>query len=283
MEFKDKLKKLRLEKGITQEELANLIFVSRSAIAKWENGYGMPSDDSINLLSEIFQVDKNELLINRDLEENVVNKRKTISNQKKIIISLSSISFLLTIAIIVLIIIFNSKTKVYKVEQPLGMLNNVVCSQEKECRYFVKKKDGYIESDQFGTNTNGQSVFLSFLPLSENEIKSLTIQNKSQKYSFYANNMVVDENGTVYDVYYAYIDKNYNYVKKGTSLSSDTYYSKGWYTEWDQYYYPAKKVDNSFSIPDNEYMKIIYIKCLIWCYIDGNLLKLNFSYNFLVE
>ncbi len=282
MEFKDKLKKLRLEKGITQEELANLIFVSRSAIAKWENGYGMPNDDSINLLSEIFAVDKNELLINRDLEENVVNKRKTISGQKKIIISLSSISFLLTIAIIVLIIIFNSKTKVYKVEQPLGMLNNVVCSQEKQCRYFVKDKDGYFESDQFGTNTNGQSVFLSFFPLSGNEIKSLTIQNKSQKYSFYANNMFVGESGTVFDVYYAYIDSNYNYVKKETSLSSYTY-SKYWYTEWDQYYYPAKKVYNSFSIPDNEYMKIIYIKCLVWCYIDGNPLKLNFSYNFLVE
>ena len=51
MEFKDKLKRLRAERGISQQALANAIFVSRSAVAKWENGLGLPSADSCEALS----------------------------------------------------------------------------------------------------------------------------------------------------------------------------------------------------------------------------------------
>ena len=43
--FSKKLKELRNEKGLTQEELGKIIFVSRSAIAKWEQGKGMPCKD----------------------------------------------------------------------------------------------------------------------------------------------------------------------------------------------------------------------------------------------
>ena len=47
MEFKDRLKKLRKEKAISQQELANAIYVSRSAVAKWENGLGLPNPESM--------------------------------------------------------------------------------------------------------------------------------------------------------------------------------------------------------------------------------------------
>lgn len=56
MEFKDKLKKLRTEKGMTQAQLAEAIFVSRSTVAKWENGLGLPSMESMALLTEYFGV-----------------------------------------------------------------------------------------------------------------------------------------------------------------------------------------------------------------------------------
>ena len=51
--FKEKLKELREKKKISQYELANKIFVSRSAVAKWENGLGMPSEESIELLCNL--------------------------------------------------------------------------------------------------------------------------------------------------------------------------------------------------------------------------------------
>lgn len=58
MEFKEKLKMLRREKGLSQQQLADRIFVSRSAVAKWENGLGYPSEDSYDALTAYFGVDK---------------------------------------------------------------------------------------------------------------------------------------------------------------------------------------------------------------------------------
>ena len=46
MEFNEKLLELRKQKGLTQEELAEVLFVSRTAISKWESGRGYPNIDS---------------------------------------------------------------------------------------------------------------------------------------------------------------------------------------------------------------------------------------------
>ena len=58
MELKDKLKKLRQDKGLTQAQLAEAIFVSRSTVAKWENGLGLPGPDSMAALEELFGISK---------------------------------------------------------------------------------------------------------------------------------------------------------------------------------------------------------------------------------
>ena len=58
MEFKDRLKTLRSERKISQQALADAIFVSRSAVAKWENGLGIPSKDSYFALLEYFEIRK---------------------------------------------------------------------------------------------------------------------------------------------------------------------------------------------------------------------------------
>lgn len=56
MEFKEKLKKLRQEKGLTQAQLGEAIFVSRSTVAKWENGLGLPNPAAMQALEECFGV-----------------------------------------------------------------------------------------------------------------------------------------------------------------------------------------------------------------------------------
>ena len=62
MEFNEKLQQLRKNKGLTQDELAQAIFVSRTAVSKWESGRGYPNIDSLKELSKFFSVTVDELL-----------------------------------------------------------------------------------------------------------------------------------------------------------------------------------------------------------------------------
>ena len=81
MEFHEKLQELRKNKGMTQEELAKELFVSRTAISKWESGKGYPSIDSLKEISKFFSVTIDELLSSEELitaakEENCTNLGK---------------------------------------------------------------------------------------------------------------------------------------------------------------------------------------------------------------
>ena len=62
MEFHEKLQELRKGRGLTQEELAEALYVSRTAISKWESGRGYPSIDSLKEISSYFSVTIDELL-----------------------------------------------------------------------------------------------------------------------------------------------------------------------------------------------------------------------------
>lgn len=62
MEFNEKLQQLRKNKGLTQEELAREIFVSRTAVSKWESGRGYPNIDSLKELAKFFSVTIDELI-----------------------------------------------------------------------------------------------------------------------------------------------------------------------------------------------------------------------------
>lgn len=83
MEFGEKLLELRKSKGMTQEELAEALFVSRTAISKWESGRGYPSIDSLKEISKFFFVSIDELLSSEKLviiaeKENRANIRKVL-------------------------------------------------------------------------------------------------------------------------------------------------------------------------------------------------------------
>lgn len=62
MEFNEKLQELRRQKGLTQEELATALFVSRTAVSKWESGRGYPNIDSLKAIAKFFCVSVDELL-----------------------------------------------------------------------------------------------------------------------------------------------------------------------------------------------------------------------------
>ena len=62
MEFNEKLQELRKQKGLTQEELAQSLYVSRAAVSKWESGRGYPNIDSLKAIAKFFSVTIDELL-----------------------------------------------------------------------------------------------------------------------------------------------------------------------------------------------------------------------------
>ena len=98
MEFNEKLQYFRKKSNLTQEELAEKLFVSRTAISKWESGRGMPSISSLKAISEVFNVSIDELLSSEEIIE--VAEKENKENMKSFkniifgIMDLMSIIFL---------------------------------------------------------------------------------------------------------------------------------------------------------------------------------------------
>ena len=67
MEFNERLQELRKTKGLTQEELAQALYVSRTAVSKWESGRGYPSIDSLKEISRFFSVTIDELICSEEI------------------------------------------------------------------------------------------------------------------------------------------------------------------------------------------------------------------------
>ncbi|MBQ4570564.1 MAG: helix-turn-helix domain-containing protein [Bacilli bacterium] len=81
--FKDKLKHLRESAGFTQKELAEKIYVSRSAINKWELGNGIPSDVNLDAICKLFNVSEEWLLDRNDLKIFAKKIEKLLSQKEK--------------------------------------------------------------------------------------------------------------------------------------------------------------------------------------------------------
>ena len=98
MELKDRLKELRANANLTQEDLANQIFVSRTLVSKWESGDRYPSKDNLARLAVLFQIPQDEL-IGGQKEKDKYNKYNIIS------IAYSSVCGVMTLGLVVMMII----------------------------------------------------------------------------------------------------------------------------------------------------------------------------------
>ena len=98
MEFNEKLQQLRKQNNLTQEQLAEKLFVSRTAISKWESGKGYPNIESLKSISQLFSVSIDELLSGEELiclaeEENSTNL-KLLFGRLYAVLDLSAIAFI---------------------------------------------------------------------------------------------------------------------------------------------------------------------------------------------
>ena len=101
MKIGDKLKKARMDKKLTQEEVAEKIFVSRQSISNWENNKTYPDIGNVIALSDLYQISLDELLKGSDnfmkhLEESTDIVK---SNKKLIIIIIFALLVVIAMAI----------------------------------------------------------------------------------------------------------------------------------------------------------------------------------------
>lgn len=93
------LKTLREKNNLTQEQLADKLFVSRSNVSKWERNISLPDAETLLELSKIFNVSVDDILLGNDKNDSsgVLNIYKQIEKQKKVmlIICVSSIIIIL--------------------------------------------------------------------------------------------------------------------------------------------------------------------------------------------
>lgn len=100
MEFHEKLQELRKNRGLTQEELAEALYVSRTAVSKWESGRGYPSIDSLKEISKYFSVTIDELLSSERLLFIAEKENKSnIRSMCDLLFGMVDVSFFLLIAL----------------------------------------------------------------------------------------------------------------------------------------------------------------------------------------
>ena len=81
MEFNEKLQELRKSRSMTQEELAEALFVSRAAISKWEQGRGYPNLDSLKEISRFFSVSIDDLICSEEIISAAEDEKKECMNK----------------------------------------------------------------------------------------------------------------------------------------------------------------------------------------------------------
>lgn len=90
MELSEKIQKLRKEQGLTQEQFAEKLFVSRTAVSKWETGRGIPSMESLKQIAKLFHITLDQLLSTEEIvgiaeSENKENMNRFASDMDGII------------------------------------------------------------------------------------------------------------------------------------------------------------------------------------------------------
>ena len=118
MEFNEKLQELRKQKNLTQEELAEVLYVSRTAVSKWESGRGYPNIDSLKEISRFFSVTIDDLLSSGEILNIAEDDNK---QREKHFRSLAYV--LLDISVLMLLFLLFFRQKADGFAQPVSLLS----------------------------------------------------------------------------------------------------------------------------------------------------------------
>lgn len=100
LEFGSKLKDARVKKGLSQQELADQLFVARQTVSRWENGSRYPDYDTLGRLSEILGVSASELLGQNEIHNMTITAANDRRSPKILIIALVALALSAAIPIV---------------------------------------------------------------------------------------------------------------------------------------------------------------------------------------
>lgn len=215
--FCDKLKELRINANLTQDELALKLSVSRSAVAKWEQGRGIPNKESLQDICNLFNIDEDNLFNYNDLEKNIkenhrINRLKTI-----LIIIISSIAIML--------------------------LSSCIC-----LRIYNKKMQNIITENGYFNEKYLKNIGLVDMP-------RVNKKQNAKEYDVYYNNNDEDYITTIdnIDSFEQYATRIFNYLKNNPYIPNIYYPCK--YPEANYYNKDTgikTKCDNNYLISYDE-------------------------------
>ena len=170
-----KIKTLRIRQGLSQQELADKLFVSRSAVAKWENGNGRPSDVNLESICKFFDIDKKSLMLKK---EDIIYTRRKKYNFLKHLIGAIVIDFLIFLVAIFLIIdaykgktefiddiVFYEKTVVLNKSSYFTMTEENIKTLNERFDYVNCLYNGYFDTDVIDDDKKRRDQEIDILPM----------------------------------------------------------------------------------------------------------------------
>lgn len=147
----DNIRSLRISKGLTQQELADKLFVTRQCISRWEQGKTLPDINIIEKLTEVFDCSLNDLIDDNSIKSITVNEAIRSKRNKKIMLGSLVISILAITGTILSILVFNKPQEILieKYDEYYGYVTDIDYSaykltleevNTKELHYFDLKE-----------------------------------------------------------------------------------------------------------------------------------------------
>lgn len=151
-EFGNKVKRLREERGMSQGDLADKLFISRKIVSKWETGYVLPSVELLISLSKVFDVSLEELLLSKSDKKTSSNELSVFPPYRLTRIFVSAVVLVILFFLLVYFASTFNKFRVYSISsQNAQMTGNYVIAKNR--RIFninsVKLSDNSLDSKKF--------------------------------------------------------------------------------------------------------------------------------------
>jgi transcriptional regulator with XRE-family HTH domain len=193
MNFSEKLYELRKQEGLSQEELAEKVSVSRQTISKWEMGQSSPEMEKLVNLSKIFDISLDELVGNDVIDEKEIEPKEDVKTKKKhiilkIIITISIIYFIICVTKFILltrqVLITNSiNEENYSVHKFIVNTDDAFPDKSLYINMFIEKIDNkYIMKIYNTIDALGNPSIITYMELDNKKAYQLDLDGKTNKY-----------------------------------------------------------------------------------------------------